>query len=163
MADVAADKLKQQEAVSIDRIAEISTRVRDAVRAALPAPMEQFFTIMVPGKVINPGVSQLSPDHSVVADIDIVTWQDYIEGFDDEGNPSTTVLPTVTELNQAILCDDMPVLGAVQLGPSGRAVSRSYAATLSKLVPKGELPSLYSVFKWKDSWQCRYDGRRRGC
>lgn len=57
MSDVANDKLKQMEAVSVDRIAEISMKVREAVRAALPAPMEQFFTVMVPGKVINPGVS----------------------------------------------------------------------------------------------------------
>lgn len=56
MADATKEQLKKQEAVSVDRIAEISTRVREAVRAALPAPMEQFFTIMVPGKVINPGV-----------------------------------------------------------------------------------------------------------
>lgn len=67
-----------------------------------------------------------------------VHQQDYIEGFDEQGNPSTTVLPTVTELNQAILVDDMPALAGIQLGPTGRAVSRSYAATLSKLVPRGE-------------------------
>lgn len=50
------DKLKQQEAVSVSRIAEISSRIREAVRAALPTPMEQFLTVMVPGKVINTGV-----------------------------------------------------------------------------------------------------------
>lgn len=51
----------------------------------------------------------------------------------------TATLPTVTELNQAILCDDMPSLSSVQLGPTGRSVSRSYGATLSKLVPKGDV------------------------
>lgn len=61
-----------------------------------------------------------------------------MEGFDEKtGKQTTIVLPTVTELNQAILCDDMPALSTVQLGPTGRSVSRSYAATLSKLVPNG--------------------------
>jgi hypothetical protein len=54
---MAEEKLKEMESVSNDRIAEISMKVRQAVRAALPAPLEQFFTIMVPGKVVNPGVS----------------------------------------------------------------------------------------------------------
>ena len=31
----------------------------------------------------------------------------------------------------------MPALASVQLGPTGRSVSRSYGATLSKLVPRG--------------------------
>lgn len=61
-----------------------------------------------------------------------------MEGFDEKnGKQTTMILPTVTELNQAILCDDMPALSPVQLGPTGRSVSRSYAATLGKLVPSG--------------------------
>lgn len=61
-----------------------------------------------------------------------------MDGFDDETGKQTTItLPTVTELNQAILCDDMPALSPVQLGPTGRSVSRSYQAMLSKLVPSG--------------------------
>lgn len=61
-----------------------------------------------------------------------------MEGFDEKtGELTTMTLPTVTELNQAILCDDMPALAPVQLGPTGRSVSRSYAATLGKLVPSG--------------------------
>ncbi len=58
-------------------------------------------------------------------------------GFNDQGEMITATLPNETELNQAILCDDMPSLSNVQLGPTGRSVSRSYGATLSKLVPKG--------------------------
>lgn len=64
MADAMADKLKQQEAVSVDRIAEISKRVRDAVRAALPTPLEQFFTVMVPGKIVNTGVCPIAQQRS---------------------------------------------------------------------------------------------------
>lgn len=61
-----------------------------------------------------------------------------MEGFDKDGKLETITLPTITELNQAILCDEMPALAPVQLGPSGRSVSRSYQAVLSKLVPSGK-------------------------
>ena len=36
-----------------------------------------------------------------------------------------------------MLCDDMPALSGIQLGPTGKSVSRSYGATLSKLCPAG--------------------------
>ena len=52
-----ADKIKQQSAEELARIAQISMDVRQAVRNALPAPPEQFFTMMVPGKVLNFDVS----------------------------------------------------------------------------------------------------------
>lgn len=51
------DKIKQQSAEELARIANISMDVRQAVRNALPAPAEQFFTMMVPGKVLNLDVS----------------------------------------------------------------------------------------------------------
>lgn len=37
----------------VARTAKISSQIREAIRAALPAPPEQFFTVMVPGKVVN--------------------------------------------------------------------------------------------------------------
>ena len=49
----AAAELKKQEAEQRKRIADISLRIRNAIRDALPAPPEQFFTVMVPGKVVN--------------------------------------------------------------------------------------------------------------
>lgn len=101
----------------VERTAQISLQIREAVRKALPAPLEQFFTVMVPGKVVN--------------------YADYSEGFDDDGNSTVPVLPSVTELNQAILCDDMPALAPVQLGPTGKSVARSYDAAISKLIPAG--------------------------
>lgn len=61
-----------------------------------------------------------------------------MDGFDENGEPTNILSSTKTELNQAILCDDMPALAPVQLGPTGKSVSRSYAATLSKLVPAGK-------------------------
>ncbi|KAG6864170.1 hypothetical protein C0991_011889, partial [Blastosporella zonata] len=100
-----------------ERTAQISFKIREAIRKALPAPPEQFFTVMIPGKVVN--------------------FADFTEGFDTEGNLTTPVLPTSVELAQAILCDDMPVLAPVQLGPTGRSVARSYDAAISKLVPNG--------------------------
>lgn len=67
-----ADKVKEQSRDQLARIAQISMDIRKAVRAALPAPAEQFFTMMVrsfsgknryicfnhfisqvPGKVVN--------------------------------------------------------------------------------------------------------------
>jgi hypothetical protein len=54
-----ADKNKAQQAEQVARIAQISQNIRQAVRAALPAPPEQFFTLMIPGKVVNFGVSRL--------------------------------------------------------------------------------------------------------
>ncbi|KAG6908106.1 hypothetical protein DXG01_006144 [Tephrocybe rancida] len=101
----------------IKRTAEISWQIREALRAALPTSREQFFTVMVPGKVVN--------------------FADYSEGFDTEGNRTAPVLPAATELNQAILCDDMPALSPVQMGPTGRSVAHSYDAAISKLVPAG--------------------------
>ncbi|KAJ7912201.1 hypothetical protein B0H13DRAFT_1875133 [Mycena leptocephala] len=47
------------------------------------------------------------------------------------------LLPTKIELAQARLCDDMPALAAMQLGPTGRSVARSYATAISKLIPAG--------------------------
>jgi hypothetical protein len=48
-----ADKVKQQRQEELARIAQVSMTVRQAIRKALPAPPEQFFTMMVPGKVLN--------------------------------------------------------------------------------------------------------------
>ncbi|CAE6473609.1 unnamed protein product [Rhizoctonia solani] len=102
---------KQLETVGLDRIAEISRNIREAVRAALPTPPEQFFTLMVPGKVVDLNMYKVEDDR--------------------------VILPLATELNQAILCDDMPVLSTLQLGPTGRSVARSYAPTISKLKAAG--------------------------
>ena len=51
------DKIKQQTADELSRTGQISMNIRQAIRAALPAPAEQFFTMMVPGKVLNLDVS----------------------------------------------------------------------------------------------------------
>ena len=48
-----ADKIKKPSAGEVARIGQISMTIRQALRAALPAPAEQFFTMMVPGKVVN--------------------------------------------------------------------------------------------------------------
>ncbi|KAF9646801.1 hypothetical protein BDM02DRAFT_2887822 [Thelephora ganbajun] len=117
MAPSAQDKIQQQSKEELDRVARVSLDIRRAVTAALPAPPEQFFTMMVPGKVLN--------------------FEDFTKGFDAKGKTTTPTLPREVELAQAILCDDMPALSAVQLGPTGRSVARSYSATLSKLCPAG--------------------------
>jgi len=53
MAPLATDKIQEQGKEQLDRIARVSLDIRRAVIAALPAPPEQFFTMMVPGKVLN--------------------------------------------------------------------------------------------------------------
>lgn len=100
------------ENASVGRIGEISVKIREAVRRALPTPPEQFLTVMVPGKV--------------------VTLKDY--QVNDVNDP---ILPLKTELKQAILCDDMPTLSTLQMGPTGKSVARSYAKAISKLVSAG--------------------------
>jgi hypothetical protein len=52
-----AAKIKQQTADQLARISEISMNIREALRRSLPGPAEQFFTVMVPGKVLNLDVS----------------------------------------------------------------------------------------------------------
>lgn len=92
-------------------------KIREALRKALPAPPEQFFTVMVPGKVLD--------------------IEDFTTGFDRNGAAESIVLPLKTQLKQAILCDDMPALAPIQLGPTGKSVSHSYDAAISKLIPAG--------------------------
>jgi hypothetical protein len=41
------------EDASVKRAGEISTKIREALRKSLPAPAEQFFTVMIPGKVVD--------------------------------------------------------------------------------------------------------------
>ncbi|KAG8692605.1 hypothetical protein FRC09_011082 [Ceratobasidium sp. 395] len=96
---------------AVKRVGEISNNIREAIRQALPTPSGQFLTVMIPGKVVN------------------------FEDYKTDGND--LVLPLKTELNQAILCDDMPAMAPIQMGPTGRSVARSYAAAISKLVPAG--------------------------
>jgi len=49
------------------------------------------------------------------------------------------------EISQAILCDDMAAVDQVQLGPTGKSVSRLYLKAISKLVSDCEL-STFSFF-----------------
>ncbi|KAJ7726021.1 hypothetical protein DFH07DRAFT_246439 [Mycena maculata] len=100
------------EDASLKRAGEISIKIREALRKSLPAPPEQFFTVMIPGKVVN--------------------FEEYLAPMD-----VNALLPTRVELAQARLCDDMPALASVQLGPTGRSVARSYATAISKLIPAG--------------------------
>ncbi|CUA67527.1 Helicase with zinc finger domain 2 [Rhizoctonia solani] len=105
---MSSDNSGKAESANIDRIAEISTNIRKALRNSLPTPQEQFMTVMVPGQVVE---------------------------FDKYKVQEGAILPPLdVQLNQAILCDDMPVMATLQMGPTGRLVARSYAATISKLV-----------------------------
>ncbi|KAG8749634.1 hypothetical protein FRC12_013304 [Ceratobasidium sp. 428] len=105
------DSLKPMEDASLKRTSELSTAIREAIRRSLPTPREQFLTVMIPGKVVN---------------------------FDDyKVDAGDVLLPLKVELNQAILCDDMPPLSTIQSGPTGRSVARTYANAISKLVASG--------------------------
>jgi hypothetical protein len=50
-----SDSQKSMEDNSVKRTGEISVTIREAIRQALPSPPEQFFTIMIPGKVVDFG------------------------------------------------------------------------------------------------------------
>ncbi len=58
---------------------------------------------------------------------------------------SDALVPIKTELNQAILCDDLPTLSSIQMGPTGRSVARSYANAIGKLVPAGVFPPPHTI------------------
>ncbi|KAF8288850.1 hypothetical protein DL93DRAFT_2103586 [Clavulina sp. PMI_390] len=53
-----------------------------------------------------------------------------------------TVAPNYIKVNEAKLCDDMPPLAGIQLGPTGRSVSRSYDAALAELIPNAAWPGI---------------------
>lgn len=46
-------KKEEMEKENAERMATISLRIREALRATLPSAPEQFFHVMVPGKVVN--------------------------------------------------------------------------------------------------------------
>ena len=75
-----ADKVMQQGQQQLQRIAEISMNIRKAVRSALPAPPEQFFTMMVPGKVLNFNVSPFPPRRASWL-LGVLIWHFYPAGF----------------------------------------------------------------------------------
>ncbi|KAB5588664.1 hypothetical protein CTheo_7891 [Ceratobasidium theobromae] len=120
--------------LDVDRIGDISNQIRKALHKALPTPPEQFLTIMVPGKVVN--------------------FEDY--AIDQANN---ALLPTKIELNNAILCDDMPTLSTIQMGPTGRSVARSYASAISKLVSAGKAGTTVGIDRGdeKSEDQQRYE------
>lgn len=119
---------------AVDHISAISYQIREAIRAALPGPLEQTLTIMVPGKVVNFGkaiyIFVLPVKHLYLC-VHSFSIEDY------EILSHEHIVPLHVELSQARLCDDMPVIAPVQLGPSGRSVARSYVDAISKLVSDG--------------------------
>lgn len=53
------DKNKDHMDEMVTRTAQVSVQIRKAMRAAIPAPPEQFLTLMIPGKVVDFKVSTL--------------------------------------------------------------------------------------------------------
>jgi hypothetical protein len=49
---------KEQTNDLVGRVAQVSMQIRQAVRAAIPAPPEQYLTLMIPGKVLDFDVSK---------------------------------------------------------------------------------------------------------
>ncbi|KAF8308707.1 hypothetical protein DL93DRAFT_2158864 [Clavulina sp. PMI_390] len=94
---------------AVDRMDKVSTQIPEAMPSTLSAPPEQFFTLNTPAEIMN--------------------FDDFIPGS------SETTVPNYIRVNEAKLCDDMPSLSGIQLGPTGRSVSRSYEATLAQLIP----------------------------
>lgn len=65
MADGEGNQLgKKQEDIEkemMERTASISLKIRETLRATLPSAPEQFFHVMVPGKVVNLEVRSYTP------------------------------------------------------------------------------------------------------
>jgi hypothetical protein len=43
----------EKDKANLNRMAEIGTNIREAIRKALPTGKEQYLHVMVPGKVVN--------------------------------------------------------------------------------------------------------------
>ncbi|KDQ53226.1 hypothetical protein JAAARDRAFT_72716 [Jaapia argillacea MUCL 33604] len=110
-ADMLTDQQRQK---LLARNVDVSLILRQQIRAALPTAQDQFLTVMVPGKVLD--LKSFDP-------------------YDANGNRSSAITPDGIRLREAILCDDMPALGPVQLSPSGKSVMRSYITALDRLIP----------------------------
>ncbi|KAF8311730.1 hypothetical protein DL93DRAFT_2168836 [Clavulina sp. PMI_390] len=107
--DSTTDKATQQ-------MAKVAMQVREAMRNTLPTPPEQYFTLNIPGKIIN--------------------FDDFIPDSDE------TITPGYIQANEAKLCDDMVPLAGIQLGPTGRSVSSSYDTALDELIPSVAWPGI---------------------
>ncbi|KAG8825510.1 hypothetical protein FRC18_010262 [Serendipita sp. 400] len=112
----AGDSQAAEDARTVGRMRDISRKLREKIRAVIPTPPEQFMTVMVPGKVLN---------------LNEYNW------MDESGKPTAVETPTDVVCREAMLVDDMPAMDTVQMGPTGKSISNSYAATLDKLVPSG--------------------------
>ncbi|KAJ7089120.1 hypothetical protein C8R44DRAFT_892496 [Mycena epipterygia] len=98
------------EDASVKRAGEISTKIREALRKSLPTPPEQFFTVMIPGKVVD---------------------------FERLSTETHYFLPRLSSRKHdfAMTCQPWPPCSSVPL--TGRSVARSYATAISKLIPAG--------------------------
>ncbi|KAG8846737.1 hypothetical protein FRB91_000505 [Serendipita sp. 411] len=108
----AGDSQAAEDARTVGRMRDISRKLREKIRAVIPTPPEQFMTVMVPGKVLN---------------LNEYNW------MDESGKPTAVETPTDVVCREAMLVDDMPAMDTVQMGPTGKSISNSYAATLDKL------------------------------
>jgi hypothetical protein len=53
MSNNATNTQAAQEKAALERIGDISVKIREGIRKALPTGNEQYLHVMVPGKVIN--------------------------------------------------------------------------------------------------------------
>ncbi|RTE76712.1 hypothetical protein BHE90_008799 [Fusarium euwallaceae] len=94
--------------------AAVSKSIREALQASFPVAPEQLMTVQVPGTVINSGKNG-------------GYWWN-------ENEHAET--PHTVRVNEARLVDGMIPLSKIMMGPTGKSVSRSYAAALDMLIPE---------------------------
>ncbi|KAH7268206.1 hypothetical protein B0J15DRAFT_578227 [Fusarium solani] len=110
---MAVDKEKMAESMAA-QAAAVSKSIREALQASFPVAPEQLMTVQVPGTTIN---SSKNGGY----------WWN-------ENEHAET--PHTVKVNEARLVDGMIPLSKIMMGPTGKSVSRSYAAALDMLIPE---------------------------
>ncbi|KAK3985320.1 hypothetical protein QBC44DRAFT_405143 [Cladorrhinum sp. PSN332] len=105
----------EQEAIK--QIANVSTLLRKAIQASIPAAPEQYLTIAIPGTTIDVR--------------DIKEGGTFVYGEEYSAFPPTSIRQA-----ESRLVDNMCPLSYIMVGNTGKSVSRSYSRALDGLVPR---------------------------
>lgn len=109
--------MRDMEAEAIKQIANVSTLLRQAIQASIPAAPEQYLTIGIPGTTIDVR--------------DIKEGGTFVYGAEYSAFP-----PTAVRQAESRLVDNMCPLSYIMVGNTGKSVSRSYSRALDGLVPR---------------------------
>ncbi|KAF9773229.1 hypothetical protein IL306_009002 [Fusarium sp. DS 682] len=111
-----AAKLEELPKAALTSITSVSTRLRDAIAAALPIAPEQYLTVTIPGTVIDLTDSDKGGPFL----------------YDDSKH---SFPPTIVRQSEARLVDGMMPIAEITIGNKRRSVSRSYSRAIDALIP----------------------------